>query len=184
MSLDVGTPPVEKSPRVWARVLFLALAAAFVAFWTWALFFASKDSINQIDDTAWAERAEAICQEANDARIELSDYRVIDEATPGLIAERAAIVDRATDIIEDMIDDVDAVTPTDDKGRAIVPEWVAEYRSYLDARRVYADDLRATGENLPFYEPAVNGVPVSERLETFAGDNDMPACAPPRDLTR
>jgi len=42
--------------------------------------------------------------------------------------------------------------------------------------------LRATGENLPFYE-TMSEVPLSERLETFAGDNRMDACAPPRDLS-
>ena len=184
MSIDVGAAPVERPPRTWVRLLLIGVVAVFVVFWTWALFFASKEAINKIDDTAWAERAELICQDANEQRLELADYRQIDEDSPGLIAERADIVDDATDIIEAMIGDVDAVTPADDKGQAIVPEWVAEYRSYIDARRTYAAQLRSSGENLPFYEPAVSGVPVSERLETFAGDNDMPACAPPRDLTR
>ena len=87
-------------------------------------------------------------------------------------------------IIEGMLDDVTAVEPTDEKGRAIVPQWEDEYRRYIAARRDYADDLRRTGDNLAFYEPAESGLPISERLETFAGDNDMPACAPPRDLTR
>jgi len=42
--------------------------------------------------------------------------------------------------------------------------------------------LRATGENLPFYE-TMSEVPLPERLETFAGDNRMDAGAPPRDLS-
>lgn len=182
--------PDQRRPVVrWTvRVLMIALFAAFVAFWTWALFFASKEAVNKIDDRAWAARAEQICTEANEARLELSDYRSIvdaDEAeVAALIRERADIVDRATDILEQMLDDVVAVPPADEKGRAIVPQWEAEYRAYLAGRRAYADDLRETGENLPFYEPGADGIPVSERLETFAGDNEMPACAPPRDLTR
>ena len=75
-----------------------------------------------------------------------------------------------------------AVEPSDEKGRAIVPQWEDEYRSYIAGRRTYADDLRATGENLAFYEPGADGIPVSERLETFAADNEMAECAPPRDL--
>jgi hypothetical protein len=162
-------------------------ATAFVTFWAWALFFASKEAVNRIDDRAWAERAEAVCARADARRLELADYRSIvgdDAVVADLIVERAEIVDRATDILEEMLGDVVAVAPTDDKGRAIVPQWEIEYRSYLDARRSYADDLRSTQENLPFYEPGVDGIPVSERLETFAGDNDMASCAPPRDLTR
>ena len=44
--------------------------------------------------------------------------------------------------------------------------------------------LRESGENLPFYETQVSGIPVSEKLEVFAADNRMPTCSPPRDLTR
>ncbi|MEY2960070.1 MAG: hypothetical protein RLZZ01_2638 [Actinomycetota bacterium] len=169
------------------RTLALVGAAAFVAFWGWALFFASKEAVNRIDDRAWAERAEAICVEADARRLELADYRSIvgdDDVVAELIAERADIVDRATDILDTMLTDVTAVAPTDDKGRSIVPQWADDYRSYLDARRAYADDLRRSLDNLAFYEPGVDGIPVSERLETFAGDNEMPSCAPPRDLTR
>ena len=82
-----------------------------------------------------------------------------------------------------MLDDVVAVEPTDPKGIEIVPLWEADYRVYIQDRYRYAEQLRASGENLPFYETA-QGIPISERIETFAGDNDMPACAPPRDLTR
>ena len=101
-----------------------------------------------------------------------------------LIRERADIVDRATDIVERMLDDVVAVPPADAKGLAIVPQWEDEYRAYLESRRTYADQLRETGENLAFYEPGADGIPISERLETFAGDNEMPSCAPPRDLSQ
>jgi len=182
--------PDQRRPVVrWSvRILLALLIAGFVAFWTWALFFASKEAVNKIDDRGWAERAEQICADANEARLELSDYRTIvdgdDAEIAALIRERADIVDRATDIIEQMLDDVVAVAPTDEKGQAIVPQWEDEYRSYIQSRRDYADDLRATGENLAFYEPGADGIPVSERLETFAGDNEMPSCAPPRDLTR
>lgn len=182
--------PDRRSPFArWATRGGLAVVVVcFAAFWTWALFFASKEAVNKIDDRAWAARAEQICREANDARLALSDYRTIvgddDAVVADLVRERADIVDRATDIVEAMLDDVVAVPPADEKGRAIVPQWEAEYRAYIAGRRTYAADLRATGENLAFYEPGSEGVPISERLETFAGDNEMPACAPPRDLTR
>lgn len=164
-----------------------AIVIVFVVFWTYALFFSSKEAVNRIDDRGWAARADGICQVANEERIELSDYRVIvdaGDATAALMAERADIVDRATDIIERMLNDVVSVTPTDEKGQAIVPLWEDEYRLYIGARRDFSDELRSTGENVPFYEPEVSSLPVSERLETFAGDNEMSACAPPRDLTR
>lgn len=166
------------------RAALTLVVATLAVFWIWALFFASKEAVNRIDDRAWAARAERICAAANEERLQLSDFRSILDGDAELIRERADIVDRATDIVDATVDDLVAVPPTDDKGRAIVPQWVEEYRSYVAARRDYADDLRSTGENLAFYEPAVDGLPISERLETFAGDNDMPSCAPPRDLSR
>jgi hypothetical protein len=154
----------------------------FVAFWTWALFFASKEAINRVGDRQWAADAEAVCAAADAERLALADYRLLNEGGPELIRERADIVDRATDILERMIDDVALLTPSDEKGRAIVPMWIEEYRTYLADRRDHAEQLRLTGENLSFYETMAE-VPISERLETFAGDNEMPSCAPPRDLT-
>jgi hypothetical protein len=188
-----GRPPSGVAPsaattrsgvRTAGRLAFLVGALCFVAFWTWALFFASKEAVNRIDDRAWAARAEQICQAADGERLQLADFREMSEPTPALVRERADIVDRATDIIEQMLDDLVAEQPSDEKGRDLVPQWEADYRSYIEDRRTFTETLRATGENSPFYETEAAGIPISEKLETFAGDNDMPACAPPRDLTR
>jgi hypothetical protein len=166
--------------RLWRSVIIVAVAG-LAAFWIWALFFASKEAVNKIGDRGWASRAESICVVAQDEREGLLDERVVDAENPAMLAERAAIVDRATDIVESMLDDVVAVPPSDDKGMAIVPQWEADYRTYLENRRAFTERLRA-GENEPFRETAVDGIPISEKLEQFAGDNEMPSCAPPRDL--
>jgi hypothetical protein len=164
----------------WRTVILIAVAG-LAAFWVWALFFASKEAVNKIDDRGWAERAEQICAGAQSERGELVDERVLDAENPAMLAERAAIVDEATDIVEAMLDDVVAVPPSDDKGLAIVPQWESDYRTYLADRRTFTDRLRA-GENEPFRETAVDGIPISDKLEQFAGDNEMPSCAPPHDL--
>lgn len=176
--------PAPSRPAAWKRIALLAVLAAFAAFWVWALFFASKEAVNRIGDRAWAERAEEICAAANDEREALADYTRIDQPTPDLIARRADVVDQATDVVATMLDEIMTVAPTDAKGAAIVPDWVADYRTYLDDRREYADELRVSGRNLAFYESQVDGIPLSEKLETFAGDNAMPSCAPPRDLAQ
>lgn len=163
------------------RIVLGVVIAGFAGFWIWALFFASKEAVNRFGDREWAERAQAICVAADADRQALADYREVDEDDPAMLAERGELIDRVTDVIERMLDDVVAVEPVDEKGRAIVPLWEADYRTYLEDRRRFADDLRA-GRNEPFRETAVDGIPISEKLETFAGDNDMPACAPPHDL--
>jgi hypothetical protein len=165
---------------VLSRVAVGLALVALVAFWTYALLFASKESVNKIGDREWAARAETICQQANAARGELIDLRHVDPNDVEMLRERADIVDRATDIVEQMVDDVVAVQPTDEKGRAIVPEWAADYRTYLQNRRDFTDELRA-GENVPFREAELDGIPISERIEAFAVDNEMRSCAPPRD---
>jgi len=185
-SPDAATDDADRADRgrPWARVLFLIGFTLFAAFWIWALFFASKEAVNRVGDREWAARAEAICVESAEARYELADLTVIDVDDPTAIERRAELVDRSTDILAVMLDDLVAVAPTDEKGQAIVPMWEAEYRTYLGDRRAYADRLRSTGEYSEFYETAVDGLPISERLATFAGDNDMSACAPPADLDR
>ena len=181
---DSDTASEQGPGRTWLRILLTLVVAGFAVFWIWALFFASKESVNRIGDTAWAERAEAICLAATEARLELTDLTRIDRPTPELIERRADIVDESTDILAAMLDDVVAVQPADAKGRAIVPMWEAEYRTYLGDRRRYADQLRERGDNLAFYETESEGLPISERIATFAGDNDMSSCAPPIDLSR
>lgn len=183
---DTDEHDVTAQPRGrrWVQVVLGLVVVVFAAFWIWALFFASKEAVNRIDDRAWAARAELICVDATAARLQLADLTRIDQGGPELIRRRAVIVDDATGILERMLDDVVAVVPDDEKGRAIVPLWEDEYRVYLADRRAYTEQLRASGENLAFYETAQGGIPVSERLSTFAADNDMPTCAPPIDLSR
>ena len=56
------------------KALLVVGVVGFVAFWMWALFFASKEAVNRIDDRAWAERAEAICADY-DVRIRALEAR-------------------------------------------------------------------------------------------------------------
>jgi hypothetical protein len=182
--VELSPSPAPSRPRYAARVALVVGLLAFAAFWTWALFFASKEPVNRIDDRAWAERAEEICAEADEQRVALADFRKMRDATPQMVLERADIVDDATAILEKMLDDVVAVSPDDAKGRAVVPLWEDDYRTYLADRRAFTAELRSTGENVAFYETAMGGIPISEKLETFAADNHMASCAPPRDLTR
>src|SRR6188472_2751866 len=118
--VSVARPAAPERPpsrwRIVARAGLVVGLVCFVAFWTWALFFASKQPINRIGDSAWAARAEAICVTADRQRLALADFRKMQNADAALVDERADIVDKATDILEKMLDDVTAVMPTDAKG--------------------------------------------------------------------
>ena len=167
-------------PSRWRHVL-VGIVVLFAAFWIWALFFASKESINGIGEDDWTDRAQAICEDAEARRQDLADFREVDDDDPAMLAERGDIVDRATDIIEQMLDDVVAVRPSGAKGAELVPRWEADYRTYLGDRRAFADGMRA-GVNEPFAETTVDGIPISDKIARFAADNHMPACSPPTDL--
>ena len=167
-------------PSPW-RYVALGIVVLLAVFWIWALFFASKESINGIGDGAWTDRAQAICEAADAEREGLADFRRVVDDDPAMLAERGDIVDEATDILEGMLDDVVAVQPTGDKGAELVPLWEADYRTYLADRRAFSDGLRA-GRNDPFVETVVDAIPISEKVARFAGDNFMPACVPPSDL--
>ncbi|MET0325767.1 MAG: hypothetical protein ABW219_11130 [Ilumatobacteraceae bacterium] len=176
-----GPTPDQPRSTFW-RVVLTFVVLGFAAFWIYALFFASKESINRIGDDAWAERAQGICEVADVEREALADFRVVDEDDPAMVAERGDLVDRATDIVEQMLDDVVAVRPTDPKGQELVPLWEADYRTYIEDRRAFADVLR-TGDNAVFTEAAVDGIPISEKVQRFAADNHMPDCVPPLDTS-
>ena len=180
----IATPPeVESTPprsSPWRYVL-LGVIALFTAFWIWALFFASKESINGIGEDGWTDRAQAICEAAETERQDLADFREVDPDDPAMLAERGDIVDRATDILDQMLDDVVAVQPAGPKGAELVPLWEADYRTYLQDRRRFSDNLRA-GNNEAFAESVVDGIPISDKIARFAADNHMPACVPPTDL--
>ena len=164
----------ERKPGITPfKVLFMIGAILFAAFWTWALFFASKEAVNKIDDRAWAERAEAICVPV---KAELKRLETL--ADPD-IQVRADLVDQSTDLLAQMLDDIMDPPPTDEKGQAIVPDWISDYRTLLQDRYNYADRLRE-GNDVAFTESGVRNVPITERIETFAGDNEIPSCAPPR----
>lgn len=150
--------------------------------WVYAFVFSSREAVNKIDDASWQERAERICTDANDRRMALADYRIISPDDADGLSERAEIVDTATLIIEEMIDEIERVKPTDAKGLALVPLWIADYRTYVQDRRDYTNQLRA-GQNVAFSETMAEGIPLSEKISTFAADNTMPSCKAPIDLS-
>jgi hypothetical protein len=164
------------------RVLLGSISLGIAAFWIWALFFPqTKQSVAKVDDEAWTVRAEQICRAANVERDQLSDLRRIDEVGEGALAERAELIDRATEIIEQMVTDVTAEQPTSSTDVALIDSWTSYYRQWIEDRRVYTDVLR-NGDNPPFAESMVDGSPISEYINDFTVANRMKPCSAPTDL--
>jgi hypothetical protein len=164
------------------RGLLVVVLALLAAMWIYALFFAPKEGVNRIGDQEWSARAELRCADAKEQLVALADMRTIEDVGEGALAEKAAIVDKTNVILTDMLDDLAAVAPTDEKGQEIIPLWLDDYRTYVADRRVYADQLRA-GENRAFAENAVEGSPITGFINDVARQNDMPSCQAPTDLS-
>jgi hypothetical protein len=163
------------------RPLLVVVSLGIAAFWVWALFFPPKQPVARLDDVAWTERADSICREANLARNSLTDTRRIEDVGEGALSERADLIDRATDIVAGMIDDVMSVTPIGPDDASLAEQWATYYRTLVDDRREYTEVLRA-GDNPPFPETTIDGAPISEYINDFTVANRMKACSSPADL--
>ena len=164
------------------RTVLVITIALIVTMWVYALFFASKDSINKFDDRDWAATAQARCLISREERKQLSDYRIVNEMGAEALNERADLIDRATDTIESFVVEFRESLPTDPKGTALVGLWLDDYEIYIADRRAFANDLRQ-GINGKFAETPLAGLPISEKIATFAADNEMSFCKPPIDLS-
>lgn len=158
------------------------LAVAFIAWmWFFAFVLADRESANNINDGEWAARSQATCSAAQAERARLADLNRIDPKDPAVVRRKGEIIDLATDTIETALGKIARDTPATAKGRELVPEWLADYRTYIRNRREYAASLR-TGRISEFSESQLEGIPISEKIGKFARENRMPACQPPRDL--
>lgn len=174
--------PSTSAGTIAVRVLLGIISLGIAAFWIWALFFPqTKQSIAKIDDESWAVRADQICRAANVERDELADLRRIDEVGEGALAQRAELIDKATDIIDEMLSEIVAQQPSNATDVSLIRSWETYYRQWIDDRRTYAEVLR-TGENPPFAESMVDGSPISEYINDFTVANRMKPCSAPTDL--
>lgn len=168
--------------KILARLILTLVLFGICLMWIYGLFFASKDVVNQIADEKWKQQSDDICLNAKQQREALIDLRLVGESGPNALAERAEIVDKATDTLENMVNAIAVLPVSDPKGSAIIPLWLSDYRIYIADRRAYTELLRQ-GVNQPFAESQVDQLPLSEKLATFAADNHLVSCKPPIDLS-
>lgn len=169
--------------NILVKVLLTGICILIGAMWVYAFGFASRESVNRIGDESWMARSEARCLIAENDRFAMENLNRLDPTSRADLNKKADIVTIATDSLEAAIDDIEADVPSDPKGKAIVPEWIREYRIYLEDRRDFIEALR-TAERRPYFaETEIEGVPISERIGKFARENDMRTCQPPLDLS-
>ena len=169
-------------PR-FTRYLLTAICVLIAGMWVYAFGFAPRESFNKIYDTSWQTRSQAHCKAAENIRFSFEDLSPMKPNDPLALKAKAKIVDAATDSLEMAIDLIAADKPSDAKGQELVPEWIADYRIYISDRRAFAAALRTATTRPYFAESDIEGVPVSERINKFARENDMKTCQAPYDLS-
>lgn len=175
--------PAPAKGRTWVKVLLAVGVLAMFGMWGYALWFAPDGGAYQIRDAGWAPKARAICAAARTEREALADTEGgrITNPTPEQMAQRADLVDRATDILEQMLDDIVAIPVADENDTLRLSIFEENYRIIIADRRRYTERLRA-GDNSEYNETVVAGGPVSNVVTDFTAgvkSNQIPECSPP-----
>lgn len=159
------------------RVLAVVTMIGIAVFW--AAIFAGlpkRTNPDYLDDRAFVERTEARCDVLLTDLRELPDGTFIDDHV-----ERAEVLDDATDRVEEMVDEIAADAPGGDDAVS-VDGWLADWRTYVENRRDFADRLRDDPEARFLLDQSLGGDSVDKPIEVFADVNDMPSCATPGDV--
>ncbi|MCE9623459.1 MAG: hypothetical protein K8R99_14055 [Actinomycetia bacterium] len=168
------------------RILLILICAVLAAMWVYYFVFASDKGVYQLQDTSWREQASPICVAAQAERAELTDTAggYIQNPTPEQMLQRADIVDQATDIIEQMLNDIVAIPVDNDDDRLRLATFEENFRIVIADRRRYSATLRELKVQ-PYNETIVGGGPVSNVVLDFTAGvkgNDVPECSPPGEL--
>jgi hypothetical protein len=176
-----GTTPRRRI--TFTKVLLTVICLGLLAMWVYAFGFASKKAAYRVDDAAWRQQAQVICQRYEAERLALvdTDAGYISEPTNEQMLQRADVVDRATDLVEAELAELVAIAPANERDRSLITEYAGYTESMIADRRAYTARLRAF-DLQPYGETLVDGGPVSNLLTDFAIVNEIPACAPPGEL--
>lgn len=187
IAADLESAPPSKS-RTWVRAILVFICALIAAMWVYAFVFAPKDGVYFVTDKNWRSSADQICTSVQQQRLALEDTTggYISTPTHAQMIERADIVDKATNLLDGMVDDLQALplAGTGDKlvkDQARVGIFVKYYREIIGDRRLYTERLRAFDLE-PYRETLVNGGPVTNVVIDFTTGNDITHCMPPGEL--
>ena len=162
--------------QIAARAAVLIGIGFCLFMWIYAFVFADDKPVAQLDDSSWSQRAAGICEVRNDLLDVNAEATILNsDGSPQVVG---AAVRKATDIIEDALDEVLAERPTSERDVRLVNEWETLYRTYIQDRRDVETRLLA-GEAIELNETTLNGSPVSLTIADFAKHNRMVECSAP-----
>lgn len=182
------TTDLKMAPRHgwFVRILLILICAVLATMWVYYFLFASDTGVYQLQDKTWREKASTICVAAQAERTALvdTDEGYISNPTDEQMLQRADIVEQATDIVEQMLNDILAIPVDNDDDRIRLETFEENYRIVIADRRRYIARLRELKLE-PYNETIVGGGPVSNVVLDFTAGvkgNDVPECSPPGEL--
>lgn len=177
MTAPTSTNAPAPPSRV-GRALAIGAVLLLVGMWVYVLYLAfgpgRADSPDTLDDRRFPTAAQVRCDQALDHIAELQPA----SQAPDAVA-RAATLDVANVELADMLADLEAIRPDGEDG-VLVGRWLDDWHTYLRDREAYADRLRVD-EDARLLVSRKAGLQITEFLDQFAKDNDMPACSTPTD---
>lgn len=163
--------------RRWLRALLLVVILALVAMWVYAFVFAPRGGVNPVRDKAWTDGARAAC---NDASLQLQQLvfrtRITESNKQTELPRFVANLEQASVVLDTMLDRIDALPRTSERAQVLVPQWMADYRDFHGDVEAWIGELRK-GELAKFGVTITDtGIPVNERINTFATENRIKVC--------
>lgn len=167
------------------RLGVIAVVVSFVGIWGYVMyltFFEGRaEPRDRMADTRFTAAAEETCAESNDFFEQLPFANEVDSP-----AERADLLDEATDELEVMVTRLEGLVPPRDADEAVAVErWLDDYRTFLQDRREYADAQRDPSSDRydqPFAVTDRGGFQIDVLIDDFALINDMDSCETPDDV--
>jgi hypothetical protein len=167
------------------RVGVTAVVLSFVGIWGYVMyltFFEGRaEPRDRMDDTRFTAAAEETCAESTAFFASLPFANEV--SSP---AERADLLDEATDELEIMVTRLEGLVPPRDADEAVAVErWLSDYRTFVQDRREYAEaqwDPSNARYDQPFAVTDRGGFQIDVLLDDFARINDMDSCVTPDDV--
>lgn len=188
-----GAAPVRRRWRLVGRWLGGLFVVGSFVFWAWAFSpWARTENPARLDDRDFAQWADQRCAQAQTAIAALPTARQAASR-----ADRADQVDRGTEEVESLVDDLrmraqaSLSGSTDGDGppdAALVGDWLADWDVYVSDRRSHSDRLRTADEDTPDRDlrfllvDMTEGSTYTERMDGFSRLNNMDNCQVPGDV--
>jgi len=175
------TGPSGEAPEPDRRITLGRVAAVAVCLaiaLMWAYVFTAADDYHPagwLKDRSFPKAAEAACKPFAAQLAEIAPA-----SSARTTAERADLVDQATEVLEGMQAALRPLVPEGNEGRHIA-EWVEDWSSHIGDRTRFSAKVR-THPDAEFIETPKEGSQLSSALNRFAQVNEMPSCVTAKDV--